>query len=279
VIDAMARTNLAGSGRPGQRLSAWINLEYLSAESFVASSHGLASPVQGGARAGVRKWFFFPGFTPATGGLLREADLFERQSRFDRARWREHWGIAPAGELLLSLFCYEPEVLGPWLLDLAARDPGQAVRVLVTDGRAGVAVRRTAAALPAGWNRRGTLRLQFLPALPQVEFDHLLWAADLNFVRGEDSLVRAIWAPAPFIWQAYPQQDGAHRAKLEAVLEALAAPASLRHYHRWWNGAVDGPPPPLDPGAWGPALAAARQGLRVQPDLVTRLLRFVAENR
>ena len=33
-----------------------------------------------------------------------------------------------------------------------------------------------------------------LPWLTQPDYDRLLWSADLNFVRGEDSLVRAIWA-------------------------------------------------------------------------------------
>ena len=51
-------------------------------------------------------------------------------------------------------------------------------------------------------------------------------------MRGEDSLVRALWAGKPFVWQIYPQDDGAHRAKLEAFLDWLQAPPSLRALHR-----------------------------------------------
>ncbi len=61
----------------------WINLEYLSAEAYVARSHGLASPVMSGPAKGATKWFFFPGFTPDTGGLLREPTLTQRQAAFD----------------------------------------------------------------------------------------------------------------------------------------------------------------------------------------------------
>ena len=65
----------------------WINLEYLSAEGYVARSHGLPSPVMSGPARGATKWFFFPGFTPETGGLLREPDMAARQAAFDRQAW------------------------------------------------------------------------------------------------------------------------------------------------------------------------------------------------
>mgnify|MGYP002128793788 CR=1 FL=1 len=45
----------------------WINLEYLSAEAYVERSHGLPSPQFSGPGAGLKKWFFYPGFTSATG--------------------------------------------------------------------------------------------------------------------------------------------------------------------------------------------------------------------
>ena len=82
--------------------------------------------------------------------------------------------------------------------------------------------------------------------LQQPDFDHLLWAGDLNFVRGEDSLVRALWAGAPFVWQIYPQDDGAHHVKLEAFLDWLGAPPSLRQFHRSWNGFGSAALPALD---------------------------------
>lgn len=276
VVDAVARCN-----RNGPYPVAWINLEYLSAQAYVAASHGLASPVRGGAAAGIRKWFFFPGFTENTGGLLREPDLLDRQARFRREPWLAGQGVTLRGQGLISLFCYEPDALAPWLLGLAARSCEQAVEVLVTHGRAQAAVRAVLKDLPAHWNPEGRVRLHELPPLPQVEFDHLLWSADVNFVRGEDSLVRALWAGRPFVWQLYPQDDGAHAAKLEAFLDLLtdAAAPDLRACFRWWNGLSAGPAPAWDAAQWQPAFAAARARLLAQTDLVTRLLRFVAENR
>jgi uncharacterized repeat protein (TIGR03837 family) len=60
--------------------------------------------------------------------------------------------------------------------------------------------------------------VHILPFLSQVGYDALLRDSDLNFVRGEDSWVRAIWAGKPFIWQPYFQDENAHIKKLEAFL-------------------------------------------------------------
>ena len=133
-IAAYASATRAGGG------GTWINFEYLSsAESFAQRSHGLTSPVTGGPGAGLNKYFFYPGFQPGTGGLLREADLLQRQSQFDRNRWLQELGIAFHGEQLVSLFCYEPAALGQLLQHLA--DNSQPSRLLVTSGRATAAVR------------------------------------------------------------------------------------------------------------------------------------------
>ena len=51
------------------RQPVWINLEHLSAEDWVAGCHGLPSPHPS---LPLTKYFFFPGFTPDTGGLLLE---------------------------------------------------------------------------------------------------------------------------------------------------------------------------------------------------------------
>jgi len=53
-----------------QAFPVWINLEYLSAEAYVERCHGLASPVMSGPGKGQTKWFFYPGFTDKTGGLI-----------------------------------------------------------------------------------------------------------------------------------------------------------------------------------------------------------------
>lgn len=264
---ALARKAQSGHSVP------WVNLEYLTAEAFASRSHGLPSPVLSGPAAGLTKYFFFPGFTPTTGGLLREPGMTQRQAVFDRKAWLARQGIGWAGEQLASLFCYEPAALAGLLEMFAAGT--QPVRLLVTPGRAAGAVR----AIGRDRHTWGRLAITWLPALPQTEFDHLLWSCDLNFVRGEDSLVRALWAGKPLVWQIYPQDDGAHQAKLEAFLDVLQAPPSLRQFHASWNGFDDTPVSEPDLPAWGAAISLARDALLRQEDLAGQLLRFVEKKR
>ena len=260
---------IAQLARDQRSQPAWINLEYLTAESFAQRSHGLPSPVMAGPATGLTKYFFYPGFVQGTGGLIREEDLPGRQARFDRAGWLAGQGIAPDGALLVSLFCYEPPALPQLLERLSAL--GRRVRLLVTAGRAAAAVRSVLGEAC----ERGSVSVTYLPLVPQPEFDHLLWACDLNFVRGEDSLVRALWSGKPLVWQLYPQDDDAHHAKLQAFLDWFGGPPSLAEVHRAWNG-MAAALAPLEPQAWEAPARHARARLLAQDDLVTQLRRFAA---
>ncbi len=247
----------------------WINLEYLSAEDWVPRMHQLPSPIMSGPAKGWTKTFFYPGFTPDTGGLLRETDLLERQQNFDlvkRSAWRQQHApnLAPDG-LLISLFCYEPAALPQLLAQLV----GTPHHLLVTPGRSLAAVQQALASMTEHPNWTA------LPYTDQNGFDEMLWACDLNFVRGEDSLVRALWAGQPFIWHIYPQDDNAHHAKLEAFLEGMQAPESLRLAHRVWNGMTLSDGPAFDLTAltdWNACSQAGQRRLFKQADLVSQLL-------
>ncbi|WP_309682999.1 elongation factor P maturation arginine rhamnosyltransferase EarP [Polaromonas sp.] len=275
-IAVCARRHLAVGQKP-----VWINLEYLSAEGYVERCHAMPSPVQAGPAAGWIKWFYYPGFTAQTGGLLREPGLPARQAGFDRAAWLAAQGIDWGGEKLVSLFCYEPPALAALLARWAQHGlQGQPLRLLLAAGRAQTAVKAALndeKCLQPIYNVHGLLSISYLELLPQNQFDHLLWACDLNFVRGEDSVVRALWAGKPFVWQIYPQHDAAHVAKLQAFLDMLQAPPSLRRFHEVWN-ALDGELPTADLPAWSRCALAARQRQQQQDDLATQLVRFVAHN-
>lgn len=260
----------------------WINLEYLSAEPYVERMHRLPSPLMSGPAQGWTRWFFYPGFTPGTGGLLRDNALPEHRHARDQTAWRDAWRIAhtpvaPGDKVWVSLFCYEPTGL-PWLLHHLHAQPSQTL--LITPGRAQAAVQAWLQAqglgqtAPPHWHVR--------PWVTQAGFDDMLAACDLNFVRGEDSLVRALWAGQALIWQIYPQADDAHHAKLEAFLDWLEAPPDLRAWHHFWNGIR--PAPPSDDiwarlPAWKAVVQAARARLLTQPDLATQLLGLVMEKR
>lgn len=223
----------------------WVNLEYLSAEDWVVGCHRLASPHP---RLPLKQYFFFPGFDTRTGGLLREADYDARRASFDADAFRRTWNLPPRvpGELLISLFSYENPALGG-LLDVWSSGALPVV-CLVPEGR----VLPDVAAFfgfsdlrPGDRLTRGSLTVQVLPFVPQPDYDLLLWACDLNFVRGEDSFVRAQWAEHPFVWHIYVQEQDAHLVKLKAFLErylaGLPAPAALAVREFWlaWNRGGD----------------------------------------
>jgi len=228
----------------------WINLEYLSAEDWVESHHGLPSPHP---KLHLTKYFFFPGFTEKTGGLLLERGLLDRRDAFqlDATAQAEYWdslGVPPRveGELRVSLFGYENEAMEALLS--AWEQGSQLVTCLLPESRAlsQVAGFFGFVSGKAGdvWQRRN-LRVHVLPFVEQEQYDLLLWACDINFVRGEDSCVRAQWAGRPFIWQIYPQHDGVHLEKLEALGQRYTAglpyEAAQAMGGLWaaWNGGQD----------------------------------------
>lgn len=260
---------------------AWINLEYLSAEGYVERSHGLRSPQFAGPGAGLVKRFYYPGFTARTGGLLREPGLLEQQAGFDGRAWLQRMGVAPrAGETVHSLFCYRNPALPALLAQLGARPN----LLLVTPGLATAQVAEQLGLTPEPGRLAtcGRLRVAWLPALPQPEFDRLLWACDLNWVRGEDSAVGAMWAGRPFVWQLYPQDDGAHLAKAEAFLDRLlpaAAPplaTRVRALWRGWNGAAALPDAWPAMAEWQALALGWREALLAQADLSSQLIGFVS---
>ena len=229
----------------------WINLEYLSAEAWVAACHAMASPHP---RLGLVKHFFFPGFDEHTGGLLREPGLLQRRAAFRddptaRKAWLAGRGIEPGDDkeaLCVSLFAYAQTGLSALL---QAWSTGQrSVHLLVPEGRMLEAVCSALGStlLAVGEHlSRASLIVHALPFTDQDGYDELLWACDINFVRGEDSFVRAQWAGRPFVWHIYPQDENAHRPKLEAFMERYAArldpqaAAALKAFWWAWNGCGD----------------------------------------
>jgi uncharacterized repeat protein (TIGR03837 family) len=226
------------------RAPLWMNLDYLSAEEWVVGCHRLPSV----KFKGVQKYFFFPGFRPGTGGLLREAGLLEQRQAFqqDAAAQRQFLqalGVsATEGTRLISLFAYENAGLGRWL-DVLSSDV-RPTHLLVPEGRILGDVQRWLGVegLVAGdVHQRDALTVQVLPFVRQEQYDRLLWCCDFNAVRGEDSFVRAQWAGRPLLWHIYRQDEDIHLDKLDAFLAlytaALSPAASAALIALWqaWN--------------------------------------------
>ena len=206
--------------------SKWLNLEYLSAETWVEDFHAKPSPQTNG----LTRHFYFPGFTEATGGLLREACTYRHS---DESRnpaslksldsdFRRNDGVENA--LKISLFCYPHAPLHS-LLDAFAKStqiincyvPASSILPQIADYF-------EVATIEVGDHfTHENLDVHILPFLSQADYDQLLADCDINFVRGEDSWVRAIWAGKPFIWQPYFQDENTHIKKLSAFLDLFYA--------------------------------------------------------
>ncbi len=209
----------------------WINLEGLTAEAWVEGCHTLPSPQQS-----LAKYFFYPGFTARTGGLIIEAGLIGQCQQFQQdnpavAGFLSQLGLTEAerSAIKVSLFCYPHAPVGE-LFDVW-KTGNRAITCLVPDGVAPAATRAFFGtdAAPGMHATQGSLTVHILPFLPQPDFDRLLWACDINFVRGEDSFVRAQWASRPFIWHIYPQDNQLHHVKLRAFLSRCSALTAAQH--------------------------------------------------
>jgi uncharacterized repeat protein (TIGR03837 family) len=202
----------------------WINLEYLSAEAWVAGCHGLPSPHP---HLPLLKHFFFPGYSQDTGGLLREQGLAEAIHAYQHGAsartnfWLSLTVPAPQkGELRVSMFAYENPAI-PSLLECFARHDAP-VTCLLPKGKAlepALDYLGVKAAEAGDVFRSDSLTLRILPFLAQNQYDRLLWACDMNIVRGEDSFVRAQFAGRPLLWQAYEQEGDVHEKKVRAWLD------------------------------------------------------------
>jgi uncharacterized repeat protein (TIGR03837 family) len=266
----------------------WLNIDYLSAEDWVIGFHGKPSPQANG----LNRYFFYPGFDEQTGGLLREQFLPElalQAGQSATAAW-QHLGLPAMPEVInVSLFCYAHAPVQALLAGLAAS--AQPVRLIVPETLAPlVAQALEEQALAAGQSiQHQHCSITVIPFLSQIDYDLLLALCDLNFVRGEDSWIRAIWAAKPMVWLPYQQSENTHLQKLDAFLQYYLAAASdelkavSRSLMQAWAT-----------GEWSAAhwqdFIANRQGLlqhgqhyarqlSQQPDLATKVVIFIEKLR
>lgn len=262
----------------------WINLEYLSAEAWVGGCHGLASPHP---VLPLKKHFFFPGFTEKTGGLLWGKPPHQQVDLLGKLGLPSDF----AG-ITISFFAYDhlpaDGLLAAW------RSSNIPVRCLVPPGKPRVLLETSLGKSLSSPLQQENLTLVPIPFLMQEDYDQLLYCCDLNFVRGEDSFVRAQWAGKPFVWQIYPQEAGTHAEKLTAFLDRYLADYgntvavdAIRCLHASWNGLEASSEALML--AWDvvveslPDVKCHAQGWANQyqskPDLVQQLVKFVGKFR
>jgi hypothetical protein len=287
---ALQRHSTLGNGQNRSIDPVWINLEYLSAEPYVERCHGLPSPVMHGPGQGLTRHFFYPGFTPRTGGLLREPDLAGAPGR--RSTGPPGWlARASACRLAASACCRcsatNRRRWGPGWPSLAGR-PDRPTHA-AGDPWTGC----TRRSIPGFKNENGHIpsvewvmvryRFHTFPALTQVRLrpPAVGLRPELRARRG-----LAWCAPSgpgrPFVWQIYPQHDGAH------ACQARSLPRTGWMHAGWfaavspgrWNGIADTDAgartrlrtPGSERPAWtGLRARGAASRLLAQDDLATQL--------
>jgi uncharacterized repeat protein (TIGR03837 family) len=199
--------------------SYWVNLEYLSAEDWVEGCHALPSPHP---RLPITRWFFFPGFTEKTGGLLRERGLLERRRSAQIQAVQKKSPSDQSHSIKVSIFCYDHPMVDALFdaFETYHQKTGIPTECRVFQGPAQRRAEHWISVHPSH-----ATRFIFLDWMTQSDFDAVLWECDLNVVRGEDSFVRAQWSGRPFLWDIYPTEDDAHLVKMAAF---------LRRYREGW---------------------------------------------
>jgi uncharacterized repeat protein (TIGR03837 family) len=235
----------------------WINLEYLSAEKWVEDCHALPSTHP---TSGLKKTFFYPGFTEKTGGLLREHHLMTTRDAFlnspaEQAQfWQQFISLSKmrgpvlqnfAESIKISLFSYPEANIQQFIRQLVATE--KTIHIFLPFNSEITALNGLIEKYHLKIGEAKALhrvRLHLLPFLSQSQYDQLLWACDLNFVRGEDSWIRAIWAGKPFVWQPYIQAENTHLTKLAAFLSTYLLQANqetkelIESAHLVWSNAM-----------------------------------------
>ncbi|MDP3210675.1 elongation factor P maturation arginine rhamnosyltransferase EarP [Methylotenera sp.] len=260
--------------------SIWINLEYLSAEAWVSDLHARPSPHP---TLKIIRHFYFPGFNDDTGGLIRENHITNASyTEKHIANPIEHSG----DRLKISLFCYPNAPIQDLLTILQANKSDVILYVPASGILPEIAGYFNKESVTAGEIlTHEKLTCQVLPFLSQEEYDQLLHTCDLNFVRGEDSLVRAIWAGKPFIWQPYIQTENTHFEKLDAFLTSFYADfpqkKSLCKAHQCWSAGKITHDVLQSYFAIFPAIKAytlsQAKHLAAQTDLATKLMIFCSK--
>ena len=267
----------------------WINLEYLSAEPWVEGFHA-----QNSKHGLLTRHFFFPGFTQASGGLLREHDVVENNQKIASSKQLpsnlfQQLNLPldeDSATLKISLFSYPHAPICDLLSAMADSATKISCYVPATSILPKIAAFFSKESIVAGEHLcRNNLSLHVLPFLSQADYDKLLASCNINFVRGEDSWIRALWAGKPFIWQPYLQTEDTHLIKLKAFLDVFysgcedtSKQAAIAMHNAWASQQIRA-------STWQDYLsnistlktftAQQSSALASQPDLATNLVIYI----
>jgi len=198
-----------------------INLEYLSAEDWIEDFHLQSSPL---GRGKLKKVFFMPGFTEKSGGVITDSNYLERIQRvLENKEFYEKKYLSDIedreNKIVGTLFSYEKNFT-PLLEDLKKLDKDV---VILAMGEKTHSLRKILKNFSIedfrNFLKYGKIEIRFLNFLNQEEYEELINIVDFNFVRGEDSFIRAVLTGKPYMWHIYCQEEYAHMDKIEGFLD------------------------------------------------------------
>lgn len=199
-----------------------INLEYLSAEDWIEDFHLQSSPL---GRGKLKKVFFMPGFTEKSGGVIADSNYLERIQRvLENKEFYEKKYLSDIedreNKIVGTLFSYEKNFT-PLLEDLKKLDKD--VVILAMGEKTQDSLKKILKNFSIEDFRNslkyGKIEIRFLNFLNQEEYEELINTVDFNFVRGEDSFIRAVLTGKPYMWHIYCQEEYAHMDKIEGFLD------------------------------------------------------------
>ena len=180
-----------------------VNLEYLTAEPFAEDCHKLPSYSDG-----IESYFFFPGFTKKTGGVVIEDSFL---NKIKKKKSEESKSI--------TLFSYENKKVETVVNSLSKKN-------LILNIFEGKGLNNFNNLFKLNLKTGDQFKLNeitvnVLPMVSQDEYDSYLIDSYINLVRGEDSIVRAMLTGNPFLWHIYPQEENAHKVKIDALFDRM----------------------------------------------------------
>lgn len=180
-----------------------LNLEYLTAEQYAEDFHLQKALTRS---KNVQKYFFMPGFTSKTGGLILDDSFMESKNKSKKQN---------SSDFNILLFNYQRDFssLIKGLNNFQKQNKN--LTVLLARGKSFEPF------LNQYKKSDQNFSVKNLDFLPQEEWDFMLCNTQFMFIRGEDSLSRAILSGVPFVWHAYPQTEEYQLVKVKALLSFM----------------------------------------------------------
>ncbi|MGL5356303.1 MAG: elongation factor P maturation arginine rhamnosyltransferase EarP [Cetobacterium sp.] len=199
-----------------------INLEYLSGETWIEGIHLMESPI---GNKNLKKYFYMPGFKENTGGVIVDKLFLNRKN--DVSKNREYYlekylpQFRDKDYFIGTIFSYEKN-FKPLLESLLKNNKNNCLLILGEKSKD--SIREILKDISIEYSEKEiveyeNIKIKFMPFLEQEEYEELINLAHYNFVRGEDSFVRALLTGKPFVWHIYLQEDMAHMDKIRGFVE------------------------------------------------------------